>query len=144
MPTQSTVDRWKRRAIDAELCNDQLARDYDQTVETLTAQRDAVDAERASAVDLATDLRHELDNLDPEARLISDVEAAVARFHERQRRSSGGYVYGVLDSTVTESRPALEDPVGRALLHIAQRHRLAIEATLVHHEPACPSCGRFP
>jgi hypothetical protein len=161
--TKATSDRHKRRAEDLELVVQQLAEDHDRTQAALIAERDMAGAAATASEDLARQYAAELDGLDPEARLLADLEAAVERFagrlaardEERARlsRATGGYgmTAGYAFHTSVEARPAttyrpaLESPLGRALLHVAARHGVQLEAAEVELPEVvaeCHGCGR--
>lgn len=87
---------------------------------------------------------HTAEAIDPEARLLGDLQAAVEAYEQRLReaaerrdRNRGGYATmstGYIGTSQPE-RPALDTPLGRALLHLAARHSVPIEATVVYPDP---------
>ena len=145
--SKATSDRHKKRADDLELVVQQLAEDHDATQAELIRQRDEARAEAAGDAADARRLAAELDGLDSEARLLADLEAAVAAYNARQsanRRPHGGFPDSIYhDAPTRPYRPAVHQPLGRALLHLAQRHGILLEATEVDvPEPTCHACGR--
>lgn len=143
MPTQATVDRWKRRAELAEAREQAIYRARQDALDELEAAR----AERASAMAARDEVAADLAAIDTEARLVADLQAAVERYEQRvaqgrggryQGRGGGYYGEAVLASSVSREpyRPALASPLGRALLMLAARHEVAIEATVIYPDPS--------
>lgn len=95
--------------------------------------------------DLRKEVRAQLDGFDPEARLVADMEVAVAAYEaalraadEAASRNRGGYAQvstGYHHGDQQPRRPALDSPLGRALLHVAARHGVAIEAITEYPDP---------
>ena len=145
--SKATSDRHKKRADDLELVVRQLAEDHDATQAELIRQRDAARADADRWRTAEAEMTAKLDGLDSEARLLADLEAAVAAYGARQsanRRPHGGFPDSIYhDAPARPYRPAVHQPLGRALLHLAQRHGILLEATEVDvPEPTCHACGR--
>lgn len=135
----------------------------------LEAERDSLRAfaerrttEAGAAEQRANDLAAELTALDPEARLVADLEAAVATFHRRlaeeaeraaearRRRSSSSHdfieaAWGSQPGRPTEPyQPALQSALGRSILHLAARHEVPVEATTIYPPPPGPTLAAVP
>lgn len=146
MAAQSTVDRHKRRADLAEERVIGLQRQVDDLIGQRDRHRHAAEAEAAEREAVARQLL----DLDSEARLLADIEAAMVAYEDRAARSSAnGWGANVMlrGDTIRHGevifQPALESPFGRVLLHAAMRHGVAIEASTVTLPASerCEACG---
>lgn len=142
------------KALVVELLQE-LRTERDRTAIMQRAREDALMDLRTSE-DSRKEVRAQLD-ADPEARLIGELQAAVDAYHQRvaeaderaaqARRCMAGGGYAMQVGTIQPTReyqPALDSPLGRALLHLAARHGIAITATTVYPEPQGPSLAVIP
>lgn len=135
-------------------------------LQRLRAERDRTDAIHRAHTDAMMDLRTSEDDrkairaqldADPEARLVADMEAAITAYGDRveeARRTATRVrdtVYAEADTRYGYQRqqpqpyqPALDSAIGRALLHVAQRHGVKVEATMVFPEPQGPTLAVVP
>ena len=134
LPTQDTLDKYKKRIEKAEhaLADEKVAHEICRT------WGEGACKDRNRAEKRAESLFDELGQIDSEARLISDLESAVVDYNRRsmsgnpnQFSTPQGFQVATIGSR-EPYYPALESPLGRAILHLVARHCLKIEATIVY------------
>jgi proline dehydrogenase len=156
MPTERTLAQHRKRWQTAEHLLEQERTDRTAAERWGQEQAEAATQARERVDQLFTELR----DLDPEARLVADLEAAVSAYERRvqeaaeraaeeaRRRNPNQYAMAARwDEQVHRVgpwRPALESPLGRALLHLAARHDVAVEATVEYPAEPGPTLVSVP